>query len=137
MAERIKFSERRWVSVTAIALVGGLALSGCNSDASGQPSGTPKNEVEIDGRTIVSEIERTFTDDGQMLTIYGSSTGADYDTLVKSSCNGTDLVDVIAIEGHSDKGMGGSIERSPNHPACTDGRLDPSDFEIPTSTPTN
>jgi hypothetical protein len=78
-------------------------------------------------------IERTFNQNGTEVTvIYDPNDSNGRTTRITSYCDGPDLIDATTIRyiGYG-AAAGGSIARSPNHPACADGRLDPADFETP------
>lgn len=108
---------------TSIILLGisSLALFACG----GESEETQPAKTDIVEQTGVNQ---TYFDDGSRLTEYKDS---DKYADIKSFCDGRDLVEQTEFKVSAYKAAGNSMARSVNHPACDDGKLVPSDFNIP------
>lgn len=107
--------SRNIAAFIAIA-AGALSLVGCGDDNDTVSEIAKKRSVTV---------EYEFLSDGKRITHARES---DHDLNFQrtlSYCDGTDLMDHTELYG----GIGGNISRSPDHPACEDGRLDPEDFQ--------
>lgn len=107
-------------TTAALALcVSTIALGACGN-SSEQPQPSEKIE-DISTRD-------TYYEDGTRITTFSDS---DNYAPVMSFCDGADLIDQTAFMQGYKKGAGNSIERTPSHPACADGKLTSDDFRIP------
>lgn len=112
MSERLSLQK-----IIAPALIVGLGLTACAGDKK-EPS-APK--VEFTGKDGDFYVETKYTPSGKRITDLGG-----YTAEVLAYCDGGDLVE-MTTPAQSNRNI---IERSAQHAACEDGRLEPKDFEI-------
>lgn len=111
-------------TIVAVGLcLSAVALSACG-EAYTPPEPNPKQTEKIENPST----QNTYYEDGTRITTFSDS--EDYAPLL-SYCDGPDLLDQTAFMQGYKKGAGNSIERTPSHPACADGKLTPDDFRIP------
>lgn len=127
----MKFEQPRQhpLRTTGLVITLGLAsfaLASCSQES----SGTTDHDTPSATSTAGQSIKQAYLADGTRLTTYPDGGGAFADVL--AYCDGPDLVEQTSRfgEGYLYGGSSGnSIDRSIDHPACTDGRLTASDFE--------
>lgn len=101
--------------------ISAIALSACGgTDTPPEPKQTEKIENP--------STQNTYYEDGTRITTFSDSENY---ASVLSYCDGPDLLEQTAFMRGYKRGAGNSIERTPNHPACADGKLTPDDFRIP------
>jgi hypothetical protein len=116
--------RQRRIATSLTLIAGALSIAGCGEAAqvSTDKSTKPKNPPEA--------ISYKYTDDGKRIATYNDGVNGVLEghwmQSIYSFCEGNDLLDQLGAWDTA----GGSISRSPNHPACDDGRLTAEDFKI-------
>lgn len=118
--EKIGFKKTVGVSILL-----GLGLTACVEEDIPKLDSEKINQNEEDQNDRDVEIRQEYTISGKRITYYQSPNLQVYNSEL-AYCDGFDLKEVTTRVGEGTS----SIERSENHKACADGRLDPSDFPI-------
>ena len=111
-------SERLLQRVMPLVVVLGLGAVGCGESTKTREVNTKTTVVTGSGVTIT----QIYTEDGRRITRTNGFSAED----VFDYCDGPDLVERTEWTRFDTSGLA----RSPNHPACADGRLDPADFAL-------
>ncbi len=117
-------TARRKSRMIVAACAAGLALTGC-----GEATATPSTDHR--GDLYKSNVEAVYDSTNGTRILLFSNMGK-YAAILEF-CDGPDLVEQTQW---STGGSGNDIERSPNHPACDDGKLTPEDFASDAAAPT-
>jgi len=104
--------------LVAPAIVGGLLLSACGGNSETPKSNTHENVTEQ--QPGVWSVTAKYLPNGMRELVF-NNVGPLYPNIIEF-CDGKDLVEESAVSGAV------SIDRTPNHIACSDGKLTPDDF---------
>lgn len=101
-----------------------LSLASCSlfSPQDMSEKNTTQETVQNNGDI---RVKHEFTPTGKRITSFDTPERYAFNAIL-AYCDGSDLVELANSTG---TGVG-SVERQPNHEACDDGKLDPSDFLI-------
>jgi hypothetical protein len=120
--EQLRSRPLRTLGLAVATGAAAIALVSCGGEATDAQSFTATDTIKEAG------VEHTYYDDGSRLTEYTDEAG-DYSD-VWAYCDGPDMVEQTAYNGGYKAAAGNAQTRSVAHPACADGKLTPSDFQI-------
>lgn len=106
--------------------MGAISIAGCGDDNEKESiNNNPSAEARKAPNTNKIGVEVEYFSDGSRKIVFDDENSLDTYSTILGFCDGPDYVEITA------QGSGTGLSRSPDHKACLDGSLTPSDFEPP------
>ena len=120
----------RRTKVVTLAVAMGLGASACGGGDSAEAQSSVRHESKPHSSGLTHDTQ--YYPDGTRILRFGGQRDVDgYATYIPTDvyefCDGRDLVEVPIVYHLDNTGL---ASRSPNHPACDDGKLTPADFRL-------